>query len=330
MTKPFALPRRLRDECIAVFGIALLTLIAAGSAHAQRQATILHVNSYHEGFEWSDRLARGLNGRLITEAVSLNTVYLDAYRRPRSVDILSQARKVKTIIEELKPDIVITSDDAAFRFIVDQHLNLTSLPVIFSGVNHQVPKAKYPSDNVTGITETAHIKTLVDLLSRHTEGRRIGLLARDRLSALGSINYYRTSLGRDLDRVYLSASTEEWRQHYIQLQNEVDMLILESPVPKLDGEPDQLQQFVMEHTRIPVGATVDWLAPFSLVTVAKSPEEQGWWAAQTAVAVLNGIRPADVPVATNKEARLVINIKLAERLGFRFSQAVIEIAETAN
>jgi len=42
------------------------------------------------------------------------------------------------------------------------------------------------------------------------------------------------------------------------------------------------------------------MAPFVLVGYMKSGEEQGAWAARTALEILNGKSPAEIPVVENK------------------------------
>lgn len=55
--------------------------------------------------------------------------------------------------------------------------------------------------------------------------------------------------------------------------------------------------------------------PLALVGVAKDFDEMGTWAAQTALRILDGERPDQIPVTANKKGRLYFNQRIARRLG---------------
>ena len=65
----------------------------------------------------------------------------------------------------------------------------------------------------------------------------------------------------------------------------------------------------------------------TLVSFIKNPCEQGRWAAQAALDVLAGAAPSEIPPAVNKESRVLLNMTLAEQLGFRFPMELIERAD---
>ena len=92
-------------------------------------------------------------------------------------------------------------------------------------------------------------------------------------------------------------------------------------------DDEEALQFVTENTQIPTGARQEWLAPYVLVTLAKSGAEQGEWSANTALSILDGTPVSDIPVAENKKGELVLNLDIAEQLGVVFSPALLRNAE---
>ena len=68
------------------------------------------------------------------------------------------------------------------------------------------------------------------------------------------------------------------------------------------------------------------MARFSLITLANKPEEQGEWAARTAMQILAGTVPQDISVTTNKRARIFLNMELAKVLDIKFPIELIERA----
>jgi ABC-type uncharacterized transport system substrate-binding protein len=53
----------------------------------------------------------------------------------------------------------------------------------------------------------------------------------------------------------------------------------------------------------------------SLIGMTKIAEEQGEWSARTALRILNGTRPSDIPIVTNEKGMLYVNLNIAEKLG---------------
>ena len=57
------------------------------------------------------------------------------------------------------------------------------------------------------------------------------------------------------------------------------------------------------------------MAPYVLVTFTKDPYEQGEYAAQTALRILEGESPRDIPMVTNQRGKVLLNSELAHALG---------------
>ena len=60
--------------------------------------------------------------------------------------------------------------------------------------------------------------------------------------------------------------------------------------------------------------------------IDKVSEEQGEWAAETALEILAGKSPKEIPIVTNKEAKIYLNMPLAKRLGIQFPMELINSA----
>jgi ABC-type uncharacterized transport system substrate-binding protein len=88
----------------------------------------------------------------------------------------------------------------------------------------------------------------------------------------------------------------------------------------------EAQDFVEKNIRIPTVATHDWLAPLAVLGVMKSPKEQGEWAAHTALKILAGENPKEIPITKNQHDWLYINQTLAKKLGINFPVEVLKSA----
>jgi ABC-type uncharacterized transport system substrate-binding protein len=58
------------------------------------------------------------------------------------------------------------------------------------------------------------------------------------------------------------------------------------------------------------------MVPSAAYGLTKVAREQGEWAAQTALRILAGTRPADIPIVRNQQTRCFLNSELAAKIGF--------------
>jgi hypothetical protein len=80
----------------------------------------------------------------------------------------------------------------------------------------------------------------------------------------------------------------------------------------------EAERFVREESRVPSGSVAPHMARWVLLNYAKVREEFGEWSARTALLILSGTSPAEVPLTQNRQAKALVNMGLAKRLGIRF------------
>ena len=68
------------------------------------------------------------------------------------------------------------------------------------------------------------------------------------------------------------------------------------------------------------------MAPYSLLTLAKSSKEQGVWAAQAALSIFDGTPVSEIPVVENKKGEMIVNLDLADKLGVVFAPSLLKNA----
>jgi diguanylate cyclase (GGDEF)-like protein len=111
------------------------------SAQLNKTKHILYINSYHEGYKWSDDIYHTVKATLDSSAidVTFDALYLDTQRiMDISLDdyYMSIANAYRHKFETEHPDMIVASDDAAFQF-VQNYLTFVSpdIPVLYCGVN---------------------------------------------------------------------------------------------------------------------------------------------------------------------------------------------------
>lgn len=288
---------------------------------------VVFVDSYHTGYEWSDGLESGLKDALADTGVELSIIHMDTKRNTDEAFGEEAALKAKAEIEAFAPDAIVACDDNAQVYLVVPYFKETDLPIVFCGVNWDASVYGYPTSNITGMVEVDSIKQLVDLLENYTEDRNIAYLTEDTTTERKVYETHNERFfSRQLKGVFVN-SFEEFKSEYLKLQDEVDMIYIGNNASLTDWNDAEAKVFVLENTKIPSGSIYDWMAPYALIIVGKRPEEQGSWAAETTLSILDGTPISDIPVVENKESSLILNLNLAEKLDVVFTPSMLRHGE---
>lgn len=288
---------------------------------------ILFVNSYHEGYEWSDGIEAGLTEELAGTGIELKMVRMDTKRNPGDEFGTQAAEKAKTEIEAFKPDVIIAADDNAQKYLIVPYFKDSGLPVVFSGVNWDASIYGYPASNITGMVEVELPAQLTDDLKNYAQGNRLGYLTVDSVTERKVEKIYNERFFNGEMQAYWVKTMAEFKDTFIKAQDEVDILFLGNNAGIDEWDQDEMEAFFTEHTRIPTGTINPWLAPYSLITLAKNPDEQGEWSAQAALRILDGTPASEIALVENKEGKLILNLNIAEQLGVVFTPSMLRIAE---
>ncbi|MCG8546046.1 MAG: ABC transporter substrate-binding protein [Alphaproteobacteria bacterium] len=310
-------------------GLAVLVICAPFDAAAgdYKGRRILHIDSYHKGNEWNDRIAAAVRATLADTGVVLRVIHLDTKRNKSKEFKQAAAARAKKIIQTFDPDVVTTSDDNAAKYLIMQYYKDASLPFVFSGLNWDASTYGLPYSNVTGMVEVSPIPQIIALLQQHAKGKRLGLLTEDSPTKRKELLYHRKLFGLDYAKTYFVTTFDDWKNSFLRAQAEVDMLLLLGVAGVKGWDDAAAGRFAVANTRIPSGTDFGWLMHVSLLGVGKVPEEQGRWAAKAALKILDGVRPSDIPLAYNKEGQLYMNKTIAGRLGISDFPPLAKIVE---
>ena len=89
----------------------------------------------------------------------------------------------------------------------------------------------------------------------------------------------------------------------------------------------EMTEFIHQNIKIPVFSDTPWHRNISIFTIARVPQEQGRWSAQTALKILQGREVSSIPIVQNQEMKLFLNLKLGNRLEIIFKPALLRMAE---
>lgn len=301
--------------------------VGEGQTEFWRGKKILWVDSYYSDYEWSNGIERAIREGLQGSGVELKIVHMDT-KRHLGEDFHRQAgRRAWKIIQEYRPDVVIASDDNAQRFLVVPYLKGSDLAVVFIGVNQDLALYGYPCNNITGMIEDELAEELVMHLRASAKGTRAGIMGPAVHTMRVVADQYNKQLFDGQLRYYWVNSFSEFKETFLRAQQEVDLLLFRNYSGITDWNAAEAESFVNAHVRIPTGSVLPWMQPFNLFTIAKLPEEHGKYAATTALRILGGALPADLPVVRNRLAHLVINLKMAKPAGIVLPVSLLQTAE---
>ena len=147
----------------------------------QKQKSILIIHSYNEGTKWTSEQNAGIIETLnqSNNNCAIYVEYMDWKNYPSQSNIhtLYEYFKYKYALKHL--DLIITTDDAALNFAMDNRTELFSnAPVVFSGVNQEkVTEMEKKYDNFTGVVEEINpIETIKIALGINPEIKKIYLV----------------------------------------------------------------------------------------------------------------------------------------------------------
>lgn len=287
----------------------------------------LLVMSYHKGYEWNDGIEQGVVEKLSGKC-HLKIVYMDT-KRNTSIEFGKKAAlKAKAVIDVFKPDVLIASDDNASRYLVAPYLKNTSLPIIFCGLNWSASEYGYPYKNATGMVEVAPIVPLLKHIQQSLGGVKRGVfispdVITEHKDALRFKKEY-IARGINLNTVFVSTQAQ-WKKAFLEAQK-ADFIVLGNKAGINDWDESSIVKFVRENSKTLTTTNYRWMMPYAMLGITKDAQEQGQWAGEVAIAILDGLPVEDIPITINKSWKLYINTDLLKQADIILSNKILNHA----
>lgn len=304
---------------------ALLSGCIVFSCNSQQRtgepARIFYVNSYHPGYGSSDDVMQGIEETLEGNNVELETFFLDTKRKSTAEEAEASARRALADIERFKPDVLIVSDDNAVKDLVVPHFNRTGLPVVFCGVNWSAAHYNL-GENVTGMLEVLPLRELLsEIISSYPGAKKLVVLSENSLSEQNNTAMLDTlyrNLGLEPEYL-LTNDFGLWKAFFLEAGRTADLIYIPTNGAIKNWDNGEAGKLVEMNLEIPVVTCDDFMMPYAVFGVTKVAKEQGEWAAEAALKIINGKKPAEIPVIRNRQTRAFMNSELAAKIDFRLS-----------
>lgn len=308
-------------------------LVSNKSAEVQEVSTglsnkkILHIDSYHKGYPWSDNIATGISKALSSFDVEVKRHYLDT-KINKNEDFKKQAAlEARKVIEEYKPDIVIATDDNASKYLVVPYYKDKEIPFIVAGLNGDAKNYDFPAPNVTGVLEINAVDEALEVISTMTKVDKVSVIVADTLSERKEVKFIKKMFGIEFAEEIFVSSFDEWKKKFKELQNKSDVVFVGNVYGIKDMDYEEAKQFVVDNSKKISFTTTDHMCPYAAICYARLAEEQGELAANMALDVLKGRDISTIPMDRNRKGKIFINEDLVNKLGVHVPVEILESAE---
>lgn len=312
--------------------LAALILSASHPTPAAAQTArkqVLFINSYHQGYKFSDDITRALFETFNQQGnIDLRIEYLDT-KRVDSAEYLEQVRQLlQEKYKNAKLDLIMSSDDAALNFLFKNADSLfPGVPVVFVGANFFDVSRLDGYERFTGISEEADIAGTLDVaLGMHPEVSKV-VVVND------------TTVTGQIVRELIDEVTPKYPQISFEFLEDIAMQDLQRRLGSLtpdtivlltifsrDGagaffEYDQYTSLISQSSAVPVYGTWDFSLGYGIVGgKLTSGYTEGVRAAQLAVRVLGGEAPVSIPVEKKTQSQYMFDYKALEKWGIDSSR----------
>lgn len=301
---------------------ALLSLLCS-SLWAKDLPNCLFVSSYHSGYAWADGVSRGLHSKLDGKC-TITSFSMDAKLNTSVAHANQAALQAKALIEKLKPDVVITADDAAAKYLIVPYYKNAATPFVFCGVNWTVSQYGFPFSNVTGMVEVAAVRPLFQksqsIVGKIHHATYIGANTLTERKNLAHYKVVAEKLGITLDSKLVSTSAE-WIEAYRQSQIS-QVIITGSNAGIHDWNESKMLAAIKPDAHTLTVTNHGWMMPYTMLGMTKVPEEQGEWAGDLTLEILKGTRPSDIPIIPNRRFDLIINKRMIALSGIAIPEFI--------
>ncbi len=307
---------------------------AAGSLGAREGArkSVLYLNSYHNGYSWSDHIQEGIRQTLAESPYSIvfQVEYMDSKKFHYQDTVSTLYALYRDKFRNKKFDIIIASDNVAVDFLLQFGEELfPGVPIVFCGLNDVQPESlRATGREITGVLENYDVAYNIELALRlNPQLRRMVIIGDDSVTGAAIRNQVLAQLGPFKERLVV----EEWSEY--SLEQMLDWVRDQTPdtffyfVPiyrDIDGQfysAEELLEKVHAASRAPLFSNWAFLLGHGIVGGKLiSGVRHGEMAARMALQVLSGIRASSIPIVDQADQAYMFDNNELQRLFISRSQ----------
>jgi len=315
---------------LVVAGVCMAAIIPSPSYARNGQKNVLILNSYHQGYKWTDDITRGIRSTL-AEAYPEANVYIEFMDTKRHFSDW-YLEKLFEIYEyryrHVALDVIISSDDNAFNFLRQNRDELfPGVPIVFCGVNYFDLPDNVKTGGFTGVNESADIGKGVELLlSLHPETKKIYFINDTTTTGkkvhgelLKVIDRFRYDASFVLIEEMTMADVRDLMSHLGEGEIVFYTLFLKDGIGQF-YEYDESVALIAEVSAVPMYGTWDFSLGYGIVGgMLTSGYFQGETAARLALRILRGENVNDVPIVAKSPNKYMFDYRQVQRFNISLS-----------
>jgi PAS domain S-box-containing protein len=300
-------------------------------AAAASSARVLILNSYHQGYSWTDGEVAGIRSTISKAQPSAQVFieYLDWRRFPTQ----QNRDQVKALLTSrygaARPDVLIVTDNPALSFALDHRSGIfAGVPVVFCGINDFQPDILSGMKNMTGVAEEIDPASTIDLALRlHARATSMYVITDFTETGLAVRRTIQRVTQKFQGRAAFTFSPDMTLQELLNAVAALprDTVILAAPFTRdRAGVFTDIPQFTEQlaaHTALPIyGIYEEGLGRGIVGGVLTSPSLEGEKAGELAVRILNGESADAIPVVTKQSTRAAFDWQKLQQYGIPASR----------
>ena len=328
--------KNYKKSLLVILTISILATISnfafAQQIQVQPQKNILILNSYNEGTAWTNDQNSGII-ETIEEAHNNSAYYveyMDWKNYPSNSNLNYLYNYYKYKYKDKNLDLIITTDDSAFTFALENREELFSnAPIVFSGVNQDTfSKIRREYKNFTGIieeinpTETINmalsinpaIKKIYVVFDNSESGISTGKLVSDKIEAMNM----------NLKVIQLNGLDFNTLLEVVSKLDNTSIVFFATYYSDVTGniiEFNLASKEISKNSRVPLYHQYDFgLNKGAFGGDMMSGKLSGNHAAQLALRILNGETADSIPASSPKITRKVFDYKQLDRFNISLNK----------
>jgi len=314
---------------LAFLIICLFALCAPLSyLEANQRKNVLVLHSYHKGQGWNDTITQGIESLFhrTDQEIELSFEYMDTKRIHDAQHFQNLYELYRHKYRNCRFDVIISSDDHAFNFLLTHHQELfPGTPIVFCGVNDFKDSMLVGYNLITGVVESFGIKGTIDVaLQLHPDAKEVFVIVDKTLS--GTIvkklmmkdiphfeNVLRFTFLEDLD---MSEVLER-----VKNLSRDSIVFLISLVTDKSGNTFSFEKscaLISQNSSVPIYSHSDtYLGHGILGGKLNCGDAQGQLAGEMASRILHGEKANNIPVVTKSPNRYKFDYQQMQRFGIK-------------
>jgi PAS domain S-box-containing protein len=286
--------------------------------------SVLCLNSYHHGYQWSDAIMRGIRSVLENShyKIDLQIEYMDA-KRYNYEDVTSMLLWLyREKFKNEKFDLIMASDNDAYSFAIQyKDMLFPDVPLVYCGVNF-LNTDDTDSDNATGVIESFDLSKTLDVALRLHPGKKRIVVVGDSSTAGAAI---KRQVQSQLAHYKVPLIAEYWTD--MSLKNVLDrvanlpddtFLFFIPYYQVIDGRfltAEEAMQAIYDRSPVPIYTSWEFLAGNGAVGGNMlSGFLHGRRAAEIALKILDGKSADDIPVFRETTGQYIFDYRVMQRL----------------